>query len=173
MTLHSTFEKPTRSLTKSTTAGIIEEVSTPINFCIPGRFMTLKKDDKTAVKKENLKIKVVQKPQKAQKQEIQKEGISVKIQNGVKDGLASEKTQASRCNEVEKNVLDGCAGPSIDGPGPSGKVLSPEERERNLQELFRQQRNFLRRLLADTDDEDEPELLPNEEDQDQEEQDVD
>ena len=151
--------------------------STPINFSIPGRFMTLKKDDKTAVKKENLKIKVVQ---KAQKQEIQKEGISVKIQNGVKDGLASEKTQASRCNEVEKNVVDGCAGPSIDGPGPSfvgpgpsGKVVSPEERERNLQELFRQQRNFLRRLLADTDDEDEPELLPNEEDQDQEEQEVD
>ena len=27
--------------------------------------MTLKKDDKTTVKKENLKIKVVQKPQKA------------------------------------------------------------------------------------------------------------
>ena len=135
--------------------------------------MTLKKDDKTALKKENLKIKVVQ---KAQKQEIQKEGISVKIQNGVKDGLASEKTQASRCNEVEKNVVDGFAGPSIDGPGPSGKVLSPEERERNLQELFRQQRNFLRSLLADTDDEDEPELLPNEEDQedqDQEEQEVD
>ena len=67
--------------------------------------MTLKKDDKASVKRENLNIKVVQKPQKAQKQEIQKEGISVKIQNGVKDGLASEKMQASRCNEVEKNVV--------------------------------------------------------------------
>ena len=146
--------------------------------------MTLKKDDKTSVKKENLITKVVQKPQKAQKQEKQKEGFSVKIQNGVKDGLAC---QASRCNEVEKNVVDGCAGPSmvgpgpsivgpgpsIVGPGPSGKLLSPEERERNLQELFRQQRNFLRRLLADTDDEDEPELLPNEEDQEEQEEDQD
>ena len=79
--------------------------------------MTLKKDDKTSVKKENLNIKVVQKQQKAQKQEIHREGLSVKIHNGVKDGLASEKTQASHCKEVEKNVVDGCAGPSIDGPG--------------------------------------------------------
>ena len=132
--------------------------------------MTLKKDDKTSVKKENLITKVVQKPQKAQKQEKQKEGFSVKIQNGVEDGLAC---QASRCNEVEKNVVDGCAGPSIVGPGPSGKLVSPEERERNLQELFRQQRNFLRRLLADTDDEDEAELLPYEEDQEEQEEDQD
>ena len=39
--------------------------------------------------------------------------------------------------------------------GPSGKTLSPEERERNLQDLFRHQRNFLKRVLADTDDEEE------------------
>ena len=132
--------------------------------------MTLKKDDKTSVKQENLITKVVQKPQKAQKQEKQKEGFSVKIQNGVEDGLAC---QASRCNEVEENVVDGCAGPSIVGPGPSGKLVSQEERERNLQELFRQQRNFLRRLLADTDDEDEAELLPYEEDQEEQEEDQD
>ena len=126
--------------------------------------MTLKKDDKASVKRENLNIKVVQKPQKAQKQEIQKEGLSVKIKKGVEDGLASEKAQASRCKDVKGNdyvesIVAGSAGPSIDGPGPSGKVLSPDERERNLQELFRQQRNFLRKLLADSDDEEEHELI--------------
>ena len=140
--------------------------------------MTLKKDDKTSVKKENLITKVVQKPQKAQKQEKQKGAVSANIEKGIENGLTSEKPKETRCNGVKENgyvesVLNGSFGPSIDGPGPSGKVLSPDERERNLQELFRQQRNFLRRLLADTDDEDEPELLPNQEDLDQEEQEVD
>ena len=140
--------------------------------------MTLKKDDKTSVKKENLITKVVQKPQKAQKQEKQKGAVSANIEKGIENGLTSEKPKETRCNGVKENgyvesVLNGSFGPSIDGPGPSGKVLSPDERERNLQELFRQQRNFLRRLLADTDDEDEPELLPNEEDQEEQEEDQD
>ena len=135
--------------------------------------MTLKKDDKTSVKKENLNTKVVQKAQKAQKQEKQKGAVSANIEKGIENGLTSEKPKETRCNGVKENgyvesVLNGSFGPSIDGPGPSGKVLSPDERERNLQELFRQQRNFLRKLLADSDDEDEEELiLLNEEDQEQ------
>ena len=140
--------------------------------------MTLKKDDKTSVKKENLNTKVVQKAQKAQKQEKQKGAVSANIEKGIENGLTSEKPKETRCNGVKENgyvesVLNGSFGPSIDGPGPSGKVLSPDERERNLQELFRQQRNFLRRLLADTDDEDEAELLPYEEDQEEQEEDQD
>ena len=113
--------------------------------------MTLKKDDKTAIKKQKSKAKVWLKPQRVKEQvkEVQKKRSGVE---GVEPVGRTEKIEATKEEDEEK---DWEAKDDDDSSGPSGRSLSPEEREKNLQELYRHQRNFLRRLLVDTDDEEE------------------
>ena len=113
--------------------------------------MTLKKDDKTAIKKQKSKAKVWLKPQRVKEQvkEVQKKPSGVEV---VEPVGRTEKIEATKEEDEEK---DWKAKDDDDYSGPSGRSLSPEEREKNLQELYRHQRNFLRRLLVDTDDEEE------------------
>ena len=113
--------------------------------------MTLKKDDKTAIKKQKSKAKVWLKPQRVKEQvkEVQKKPSGVEV---VEPVGRTEKIEATKEEDEEK---DWEAKDDDDSSGPSGRSLSPEEREKNLQELYRHQRNFLRRLLVDTDDEEE------------------
>ena len=109
--------------------------------------MTLKKDDKSVVKKEKPKAKMWLKPKRVEEEvkEIQKKACQVEVEEGSK--------------EAERKDWEAYEDSSS---GPSGKTLSPEERERNLQELFRHQRNFLKSVLADTDDEEEEKEEPEE-----------
>ena len=119
--------------------------------------MTLKKDDKTVVKKQKTKTKVWLKPQRVEEQvkEIQKKA---EVDGAKEDGSAVEETyEAERQDWGAEDDDDSSSGPS------SGKTFSPEERERNLEELYRHQRNFLRRVLADTDDEEEKQQEDSEE----------
>ena len=113
--------------------------------------MTLKKDDKTAIKKQKSKAKVWLKPQRVKEQvkEVQKKPSGVEV---VEPVGRTEKIEATKEEDEEK---DWEAKDDDDSSGPSGRSLSPEERENNLHELYRNQRNFLRRLLVDTDDEEE------------------
>ena len=113
--------------------------------------MTLKKDDKTAIKKQKSKAKVWLKPQRVKEQvkEVQKKPSEVEV---VEPVGRTDKIEATKEEDEEK---DWEAKDDDDSSGPSGRSLSPEEREKNLQELYRHQRNFLRRLLVDTDDEEE------------------
>ena len=108
--------------------------------------MTLKKDDKTAIKKQKSKAKVWLKPQRVKEQvkEVQKKPSGVEVVEPV-----------GKTTKEEDEEKDWEAKDDDDSSGPSGRSLSPEEREKNLQELYRHQRNFLRRLLVDTDDEEE------------------
>ena len=107
--------------------------------------MTLKKDDKTVVKKQKSKAKVWLKPKREEEKgkDMPKKGCPAK----------EESSMIDPAEEGERKDWDDDDDSS--SSGPSGKTFSPEEREKNLQELYRQQRNFLRRVLADTDDEEE------------------
>ena len=109
--------------------------------------MTLKKDDKTVVKKQKSKAKVWLKPKREEEKgkDMPKRGCPAK----------EESSMIDPAEEGERKDWDDDDDSS--SSGPSGKTFSPEEREKNLQELYRQQRNFLRRVLVDTDDEEEEE----------------
>ena len=107
--------------------------------------MTLKKDDKTVVKKPKAKMWLKPKRVEEQVKEIQKKACQAEVEEGSVIEVAKEEERKDWEADDDDNSSS----------GPSGKTLSPEERERNLQELFRQQRNFLRKVLADTDDEEE------------------
>ena len=105
--------------------------------------MTLKKDDKTVVKKPKAKMWLKPKRVEEQVKEIQKKACEAEVEEGSVIEVAKEGERKDWDEEGDSSS------------GPSGKTLSPEERERNLQDLFRHQRNFLKRVLADTDDEEE------------------
>ena len=110
--------------------------------------MTLKKDDKTVVKKPKSKAKVWLKPKRVEEDQV-KEMPKKDCQAKEEEDSAVEEVEEGERKDWEDDE-DSCS-------GPSGKSFSPEEREKNLQELYRQQRNFLRRVLVDTDDEEEEE----------------
>ena len=107
--------------------------------------MTLKKDDKTVVKKQKSKAKVWLKPKR----------VGEKVTEMPKKACPSKEggSTIEAAEEGERNDWEDDDDSS--SSGPSGKTFSPEEREKNLQELYRHQRNFLRRVLVDTDDEEE------------------
>ena len=109
--------------------------------------MTLKKDDKTVVKKS--KAKVWLKPKRVEEYQV-KEMPKKDCQAKEEEDSAVEEVEEAEAKDWEDDE-------DSSSSGPSGKSFSPEERERNLQELYRQQRNFLRRVLVDTDDEEEEE----------------
>ena len=107
--------------------------------------MTLKKDDKTVVKKTKSKAKVWLKPKRVV-EEVKEAPKKVCPTKGEDSAIEPEEEAEAKDWEDEDDE-------DSSSSGPSGKSFSPEERERNLQELYRQQRNFLRRVLVDTDDE--------------------
>ena len=101
-------------------------------FSFTYRFMTLKKDDKSA-KKTNV---VYQKP----KPTTVVEPVAVEAEETVENSPEeSEKTEDTALDKRTPTSED-----EDDGSGPSGRRLSGEEREKNLVELWNLQMNLLR-----------------------------
>ena len=120
------------------------------------RYMTLKKDDKTASK------------DKPKKQIVKSDKPTLKI----KELVTSAKTEKEKVKPKEKNKtscekVQSQDDDEDDGSGPSsGTRLTYEERQKNLCEVYRLQRKMLRGLIS-SEHEDEEEEVEEEEENDE------
>jgi hypothetical protein len=126
---------------------IIVIVKSILIVMLLSRYMTLKKDDKSASKiKDKPKKQII----KSNKQTLKREETVTSITKE-KEKIKAKETTSCEKSQSQDDDEDNGSGPS------SGIRLTYEERQNNLCEVYRLQRKMLRELLFDENEDEEME----------------